>query len=90
MRKTFTVCKFVSLFSCVFCGRTTLKNLRGPFLKDLELTRIWDADKAAVSVAIKRHSARRGYKSIAAFAGGWDASLRGQTGFWPRLGGYAA
>ena len=43
-----------------------------------------------MSVAIKRHSARRSYKSIAALAGGWDAPTQGQTAFLSRIGAYAA
>ena len=78
--------KFVSLFFCVFGGKTTLKDRRGLFLKDLELTRIRDTKEAAVCAAIERGTARRCYKSNAAFAGGWDASLRGQSCFWFRRG----
>ena len=56
----------------------------------LGLTRICDAGKTVMSVAIKRHSARRSYKSIAALAGGWDAPTQGQTAFLCRIGAYAA
>ena len=59
------MCKFVSLFFCVFGGKTTLK--------DLELTRIRNADMAAVSGANKRGTARRGYKSNTVFAAGFEA-----------------
>ena len=75
------ICIFIF---CVLGGKTALKDRRGLFLKDLELTRIRNANKAAVSVAIRPGTARRCYKSNAAFAGGWDASLRGQTGFCSR------
>ena len=53
------ICIFIF---CVFGGKTTLK--------DLELTRIRNADMAAVSVAIKRGTARRGHKSNTVFAAG--------------------
>ena len=43
-----------------------------------------------MSVAIKRDSARRSYKSIAALAGVWDAPTQGQTAFLCRIGAYAA
>ena len=43
-----------------------------------------------MSVAIKRDSARRSYKSIAALAGGWDAPTQGQNAFLCRIGAYAA
>ena len=42
-----------------------------------------------MSVAIKRDSARRSYKSTAALAGGWDAPTQGQTAFLCRIGANA-
>ena len=42
-----------------------------------------------MSVAIKRDSAFRSFKSIAALAGGWDAPTQGQTAFLCRIGANA-
>ena len=59
LRQACTLCIFVSLLFEPSFGNTTLKDRRGPFLKDQELTRIRNANKTAVPVAIKRGTAHR-------------------------------
>ena len=89
MRKTFTVRKFVSLFLRFLWQNDPQRPARA-VPQILGLTRICDAHKAVMSVAIKRDSARRSYKSIAALAGGWDAPTQGQTAFLCRIRAFAA
>ena len=68
---------FVSLFFLRIRGETTLRDRRGPFRS---------ANKTAVSGAIKRGTAHRCWQSNAAFAAGWDASLRGRQLSGPGAG----
>ena len=65
-------------FFAFLVAKRPSKTGSGRSLKDLQLNGIRNADMAAVSVAIKRRMAHRGYKSNAAFAARWDDPCRGR------------
>ena len=69
---------FVSLFLAFFAAKRPLKTGSGRSLKDIGLNGIRNANMAAVSVAIKRDTAHKGYKSNAVFTAGWDDHSRGR------------
>ena len=77
---------FVSLFLAFFAAKRPLKTGSGRSLKDIGLNGIRNANMAAVSVAIKRDTAHKGYKSNAVFTAGWDDHCRGRPPFGPGEG----
>ena len=83
------ICIFIVL-RCVFLWQNDPQRPARAVPQNLGLTRICDAGKAVMSVAIQRDSARRSYKRIAALAGGWDAPTQGQNAFLSRIGANAA